>query len=130
MTIDTQIAKLAEQIEAEHSRFKAAVFTAVETVLESYGMSLADLTKAKIGVTLVEVKPKKTAKAVAELIDVAEKKAKAAKAKKAKAPVSKGTRPPKYRDPDSGATWSGMGHTPGWMASAKNRDAYLINGAG
>ncbi len=32
---------------------------------------------------------------------------------------------PKYRDPATGATWTGRGRTPKWM-EGKNRDAYLI----
>lgn len=115
--VDTQIAKLAEQIEAEQARFKTAVFAAVEAVLTSYGLTLADLAETP--------KPAVTKKAKAEQIVVP------VKAKKATKPAtSKGTRPPKYRDPESGATWSGMGHTPQWMVNAKNRDAFLINGAG
>lgn len=116
--IDTQIAKLAQQIEAEHTRFKTAVFAAVEATLNSYGMTLADL-----GTVPVTAKLAKKVKVIA--IDVEPVKAtKATKGKKAAA--SKGTRPPKYRDPESGKTWSGMGHTPQWMVNAKNRDAFLI----
>lgn len=37
---------------------------------------------------------------------------------------------PKYRHPESGATWSGRGHTPRWLAaeikSGKQRDSFLI----
>jgi DNA-binding protein H-NS len=32
---------------------------------------------------------------------------------------------PKYQDPKTGATWSGRGRVPGWLAG-KNRDKYLI----
>jgi DNA-binding protein H-NS len=38
----------------------------------------------------------------------------------------KGKKPPKYMDPKSGATWSGLGRIPAWIANAKNRDAFLI----
>jgi DNA-binding protein H-NS len=41
--------------------------------------------------------------------------------------VPKGTYPPKYRDPASGKTWSGNGHTPRWMEG--DRDDYLIKNA-
>lgn len=38
--------------------------------------------------------------------------------------------PPKYRDPDTGQTWSGRGRTPRWLAAAEaqgqNRDDFLI----
>lgn len=32
---------------------------------------------------------------------------------------------PKYRDPATGATWTGRGRTPKWM-EGKNKDAFLI----
>ncbi len=32
----------------------------------------------------------------------------------------------KYRDPKTGATWSGFGRAPGWIAGAANRDAFLV----
>jgi DNA-binding protein H-NS len=34
--------------------------------------------------------------------------------------------PPKYQDPKTGATWSGRGKPPAWIAAAKNRDRFLI----
>ena len=34
--------------------------------------------------------------------------------------------PAKYRDPKTGATWSGRGRAPGWIAKAKSRDKFLI----
>jgi DNA-binding protein H-NS len=41
----------------------------------------------------------------------------------------KGPQPAKYRDPKSGATWSGRGPAPTWLASAKDRAKFLIVGA-
>ncbi|WP_338510335.1 H-NS histone family protein [Burkholderia gladioli] len=35
---------------------------------------------------------------------------------------------PKYRDPKTGATWSGRGRPPEWIKDAKNRDRFLIKG--
>jgi DNA-binding protein H-NS len=32
---------------------------------------------------------------------------------------------PKYRDPETGATWSGRGVAPRWIAG-KDREAFLI----
>jgi DNA-binding protein H-NS len=40
---------------------------------------------------------------------------------------ARGPQAPKYRDPVSGATWSGRGPAPAWLASAKDRNAYLID---
>ncbi|KER69927.1 DNA-binding protein [Burkholderia cepacia] len=42
-------------------------------------------------------------------------------AKKATAPVEA-----KYRDPKTGATWSGRGRAPAWIKDAKNRNRFLI----
>ncbi|XUW93329.1 H-NS histone family protein (plasmid) [Burkholderia sp. M6-3] len=36
-----------------------------------------------------------------------------------------GTQEPKYRDPSSGATWSGRGRAPSWLAG-KDRTAFEI----
>ncbi|ABB05646.1 H-NS family nucleoid-associated regulatory protein [Burkholderia lata] len=32
----------------------------------------------------------------------------------------------KYRDPKTGATWSGRGRAPAWIKDAKNRDRFQI----
>lgn len=41
----------------------------------------------------------------------------------------RGPQPPKYRDPKSGATWSGRGTAPAWLAGAKDRSKFLIEKA-
>jgi DNA-binding protein H-NS len=33
----------------------------------------------------------------------------------------------KYRDPKTGATWTGHGRAPNWIATAKNRDKFLVD---
>ncbi|WP_408243257.1 MULTISPECIES: H-NS family nucleoid-associated regulatory protein [Paraburkholderia] len=38
----------------------------------------------------------------------------------------KGPQPALYRDPKSGATWSGRGRAPAWLAGAKDRGKFLI----
>lgn len=40
----------------------------------------------------------------------------------------RGPQPAKYRDPKSGATWSGRGRPPEWLASTNNRTQFLIEG--
>ncbi len=40
---------------------------------------------------------------------------------------AKGAKAPKYIDPASGVTWSGVGRAPRWIADASNRDDFLIN---
>jgi DNA-binding protein H-NS len=41
----------------------------------------------------------------------------------------KGPQPAKYLDPKTGATWSGRGPAPAWLASVKDRAKFLIAGA-
>jgi DNA-binding protein H-NS len=49
------------------------------------------------------------------------------------APASRGQRkgpqPAKYLDPKSGATWSGRGPAPAWLAAVKDRTRFLVDGA-
>lgn len=40
-------------------------------------------------------------------------------------PKKSGRYLPKYRDPDSGSTWSGKGREPGWIAG-KDRSAFSL----
>jgi len=42
----------------------------------------------------------------------------------------RGPQVPKYRDPATGATWSGRGRVPAWLADAEDRTAFLISGKG
>src|SRR6202051_4452542 len=37
--------------------------------------------------------------------------------------------PPKYQNPKTGATWTGRGSTPAWIADVKDRTKYLIKNA-
>ncbi|MFL9966921.1 H-NS family nucleoid-associated regulatory protein [Paraburkholderia sediminicola] len=41
----------------------------------------------------------------------------------------KGPQPALYLDPKSGATWSGRGRAPAWLAGVKDRKRFLIDGA-
>lgn len=42
----------------------------------------------------------------------------------------KGPQPAKYLAPKTGATWSGRGPAPAWLAAAKDRTKFLIADAG
>jgi len=46
----------------------------------------------------------------------------------ARAAAKSSTSAAKYRDPKTGATWSGHGRAPGWIASAKDRSKFLVEG--
>lgn len=41
----------------------------------------------------------------------------------------KGAQPPKYLNPKTGATWSGRGPAPAWLATVKDRTRFLIDSA-
>src|ERR1700710_2061957 len=41
----------------------------------------------------------------------------------------RGPQPAKYLDPKTGATWSGRGPAPAWLAAAKDRTRFLVDGA-
>jgi DNA-binding protein H-NS len=42
--------------------------------------------------------------------------------------AAKGKLPPKYRDPKTGATWSGHARPPAWIKNVKDRSKFLIDG--
>ncbi|NKJ47503.1 nucleoid-structuring protein H-NS [Burkholderia sp. SG-MS1] len=67
------------------------------------------------------------------LIDGASELKSAAKAVVAHAKAGKGqpkgAQPPKYLNPKTGATWSGRGPAPAWLATVKDRTKFLIDGA-
>lgn len=52
-------------------------------------------------------------------------------AKTGAAPATRTPVPPKYRNPETDATWSGRGKPPRWISDAesegKSRDSFLIN---
>lgn len=49
---------------------------------------------------------------------------------KPKTPQRAGKGVVKYRDPQTGATWTGFGRAPGWIAGATDRDAFLVSNRG
>lgn len=50
----------------------------------------------------------------------------ASKTKRAGKATVKGKQPAKYLNPETGATWSGRGPAPAWLAAAKDRSKFLI----
>ena len=101
--IQKQIADLQKKADAiRHSEVAAAV-AQIKSLVERYGLSAADVGLA----------------------------GKAAKSLKSRAKTSavKPTGVPKYQDPKTGKTWTGVGKPPSWIAGKKNRDAFLINAA-
>ncbi|HEV3427211.1 MAG TPA: H-NS histone family protein [Paraburkholderia sp.] len=88
--------KLEKQIEEAKEREYAEVLDEIKQKMADYGITIAELGGSRAS--------GKGAKA----------------ASRSRASVA-----PKYRDPDSGSTWSGRGKPPRWIAG-QDRDKYLI----
>jgi DNA-binding protein H-NS len=116
--IRQQIASLeAKAVRLTEVETKASV-AKVRAMMESLGVTLEHLTAA------VSKKVRSAKKAVSSGKAAASRKVTAAKksasAKRAGAGVAR------YRDPATGATWSGFGRAPAWLASAPDREVFAV----
>lgn len=102
--VHAQIAKLQAQAEALLAKQSSGVIARIRELMEKHGLTTADI-EAHIG------EPKTRAR---QRGGQAASKAPAAAAK--------------YRDPKSGAAWSGRGRAPAWIANAKDRSKFLADG--
>ena len=93
-----QIAALEAQAERIAKEEMGSAIAKVKSIMAEFNLSIEHLTQSVGG----------------------KRAAKKAKAKAKTASVAK------YADPKTGKTWSGFGRAPGWIASAKNRDAFLV----
>jgi DNA-binding protein H-NS len=91
-----EIAKLEEQAAAAREQEVAAVIADIRAKIAEFGLSPRDL-----GFSV-------------------------ASASRRGGKGAKSALPPKYRDPKTGATWSGRGRHPSWIKTAKNPDRFLI----
>ena len=94
--IKKQIAALEAQAERIAKEEMASAIAKVKDIMAEFNLTIEHLTQAVGG--------KRAAK----------------KAKVKTASVAK------YADPKTGKTWSGFGRAPGWIAGAKNREAFLV----
>jgi DNA-binding protein H-NS len=157
--VQAKIARLQAQAEALAAKQSAGVIAKIRDIMEKHGLTVADIEAytggkkrgRKPGAAAV-VRPAAAAKyrhpktgatwtghgrapawiASARdrtkfLIDGSTEQPALAAKKPAKAGnYVKGPQVPKYRDPKSGATWSGRGPAPAWLAAAKDRSKFLI----
>ncbi len=109
--------------------------TALKKKIAALEAQVERITKAELGNSIAKVRKLMADHGVTiehlvggakDVLATASKKSVGVKAAKA-AKTSTGRKPAKYADPRSGATWSGLGRTPAWIAKAKNRDAFLID---
>lgn len=101
--IEKQIAALQKKAAALRKADLSAVAAKVKALIAQHGLSADDL--GLTGKPAGKVKPVATRR---------------------KSPAAKPSGIPKYQDPASGKTWTGIGKPPAWIAGAKNRDAFLI----
>jgi DNA-binding protein H-NS len=111
--LEQQLAELTEKVDTARAALREHAAAQIKLIMAEYGVTATDLIDGQ-----VTIKPPKAVKAV---------KAKTKpKTNGAAAPKpSKGTKPAKYQDPESGLTWSGMGHEPFWI-KGKKRDKFVI----
>ncbi|MCG5076252.1 H-NS family nucleoid-associated regulatory protein [Paraburkholderia tagetis] len=102
-SIQARIAKLQAQAETLVATKSTAVLEKIRGLMEKHDISLADL-EAHVG----KRRGRKSG---------------------AKSMVGKSTTVAMYADPKSGATWSGRGRAPSWIAGAKDRSKFLVDGS-
>lgn len=107
--IQKEITRLQKQAEALQNKQRAPVIASIVRSMREFDISLEELSAA--------YNKKKPARA-------------AANPARAAAALPKRTVPPKYRNPETGATWTGRGKAPRWISDAeaqnKSRDQFLI----
>ncbi|MFL9858835.1 H-NS family nucleoid-associated regulatory protein [Paraburkholderia madseniana] len=102
--MQAKIKKLQAQADALIAKQSSGVIEKIRELMAKHGLTTADI-DAHVG------GKQRATKAVAKT-------------------MSKGSAVAvKYRDPKSGATWTGHGRAPSWIAAAKNRDKFLVNGS-
>ncbi|REG60851.1 DNA-binding protein H-NS [Paraburkholderia sp. BL6669N2] len=103
-SLQAKIQKLQAQADSLVAKESSAVIEKIRHLMAKHGLTIADIDAHTGG---KKRGPKPGAKA----------------SPKARSSV------PRYRDPKSGATWTGHGRAPSWIAAAKNRDKFLIDGS-
>jgi DNA-binding protein H-NS len=102
--IQARLKKLQAQADAIVAKQSSVVLEKIRGLMEKHGLTPADI-DAYVGSK--ERGPKASSKAVVKSVQSVTK----------------------YRDPKSGATWSGHGRAPGWIANVKDRSKFLVDGS-
>lgn len=107
--LEKEIQRLQKQAAALEQKQRAPIISEIVRSMREYDISLVELEAA------LTRRPRAARKRAEKAVT--------------KTTVRK-TVPPKYIDPDSGATWSGRGKAPRWISDAeaagKSRDDFLI----
>ena len=113
--IRNEIARLEREARAARQAESAAVVAKLRKLIVTYGLTADDIGLDAFG----EGGPPIPARGRSVA-----KRALAGRAVKQATRSAAGI--PKYRDPESGRTWSGIGRIPDWLAAAKNREPFRI----
>lgn len=117
--IQKQIAHLEKQAVSLRKAETASVVAKLKAMIARHGLTAEDLGLAG--------KPAKSTKPATTRVDKADKATTKISVKtRAKPGPRKTAGVPRYQDPKTGKTWTGNGKAPGWIAGAKQRDAFLI----
>ena len=115
-TLLSQIQKLQQVAEKRRKKEVGAVIADIRRQMAEYGITLAEIRQNR---------GKNRGQSKRTLTPTAKRKKAGAKKRRTKRVV-----PPKYRDPQSGATWSGRGLAPKWLAAlekkGRKREEFLI----
>ncbi|SEK08886.1 H-NS family nucleoid-associated regulatory protein [Paraburkholderia diazotrophica] len=101
--VQARIAKLRAQADALANQQSSTAIAKIRDLMEKHGLTIADID--------AHISGKKRGRKPGS-----------------KAAVSTATSA-KYRDPKTGATWTGHGRAPAWIASAKDRTKFLLGGS-
>ncbi|SIT50317.1 DNA-binding protein H-NS [Paraburkholderia piptadeniae] len=112
-SIQARIKKLQTQAEVIVAQRAQGALDQIRELMIKHGLTTEDIER--------RAKARRE-RARAERLGVAGGKAKSATA-------TKGKLPPKYRDPKTGATWSGHARPPAWIKNVKDRTRFLIDPA-
>ncbi|BAN27311.1 H-NS histone family protein [Caballeronia insecticola] len=107
--LENQIQKLQRRADALREKKSTEAIANIQALMAEYGLTTADLAKAGLG--------KKRGRPAGSTNASASRGKTAAKSKL----------PPKYRDPATGATWSGHARPPAWIKDASDRSVFLID---
>ncbi|MFT4435054.1 H-NS family nucleoid-associated regulatory protein [Caballeronia sp. 15715] len=113
--IKDKMKRLQEQAEQLIAKRAQSVLTDIRKLMEEHGLTTADIAAHSTG------KKQRGRPAGSKPNTTATRKV-------ASSSVVTGVKPPKYRHPKTGATWTGHGRAPAWIADAKDRSKFLIDG--
>lgn len=115
--IQARLKTLKAQEETLIAKRNQSILTEIRKLMDAHGLTIADIDAHASTPAKRRGRPAgSTAKS------------KARQSVKVKA-ASNGKLPAKYRDPKSGATWSGWARPPLWIKDVRDRSRFLIDGA-